>query len=43
MLKDEVAIVNGSTSGIGLGISRELTRLDADIVLNGVSERGEHP
>jgi 3-hydroxybutyrate dehydrogenase len=35
MLKGKVAIVTGSTSGIGLGIASELARNGADIVLNG--------
>ena len=41
MLKDKVAIITGSTSGIGLGIARELARLGADLVLNGFGEPGE--
>ena len=41
MLKGKVAIVTGSTSGIGLGIARELARLRADIVLNGFGDAGE--
>ena len=41
MLKDKVAIVTGSTSGIGLGIARELAKLGADIVLNGFGDAGE--
>src|SRR5215469_16854155 len=41
MLKGKVAIVTGSTSGIGLGIARELARLGADIVLNGFGDAGE--
>ena len=39
MLKGKVAIVTGSTSGIGLGIAKELARLGADIVLNGFGEQ----
>ncbi|MGY2904163.1 3-hydroxybutyrate dehydrogenase [Bradyrhizobium sp. URHC0002] len=41
MLKGKVAIVTGSTSGIGLGIAKELARLGADIVLNGFGEASE--
>jgi 3-hydroxybutyrate dehydrogenase len=41
MLKDKVAIVTGSTSGIGLGIAKELARQGADVVLNGFGEAGE--
>jgi 3-hydroxybutyrate dehydrogenase len=41
MLKGKVAIVTGSTSGIGLGIANELAQLGADIVLNGLGDAGE--
>jgi 3-hydroxybutyrate dehydrogenase len=41
MLKGKVAIVTGSTSGIGLGIAKELARLGADIVLNGFGDANE--
>jgi 3-hydroxybutyrate dehydrogenase len=41
MLKDKVAIVTGSTSGIGLGIAKELAKLGADLVLNGFGETSE--
>ena len=41
MLKNKVAIVTGSTSGIGLGIARELAGLRADLVLNGFGDPGE--
>ncbi|MGY3503427.1 NAD(P)-dependent dehydrogenase (short-subunit alcohol dehydrogenase family) [Bradyrhizobium sp. USDA 4471] len=41
MLKNKVAVVTGSTSGIGLGIARELARLRANLVLNGFGEPGE--
>jgi 3-hydroxybutyrate dehydrogenase len=38
MLKGKVAIVTGSTSGIGLGIARALAGQGADIVLNGFGD-----
>jgi len=41
MLKDKVAIITGSTSGIGLGIARELAKLGANLVLNGLGDPGE--
>ncbi len=41
MLKDKVAIVTGSTSGIGLGIATELARLGASVVLNGFGDSAE--
>lgn len=41
MLKGRVAIVTGSTSGIGLGIAKELAKLGADLVLNGFGSTGE--
>jgi 3-hydroxybutyrate dehydrogenase len=41
MLKGKVTIVTGSTSGIGLGIAKELAKLGSDIVLNGFGDAGE--
>lgn len=41
MLKDKVAIVTGSTSGIGLGIARALAGAGAHIVMNGFGQAGE--
>ena len=40
-LKGKVAVVTGSTSGIGLGIARALAGAGADIVLNGFGDAGE--
>ena len=37
-LEGKVALVTGSTSGIGLGIARELARAGADIMLNGFGD-----
>jgi 3-hydroxybutyrate dehydrogenase len=39
LLAGRVAIVTGSTSGIGLGIARKLAEAGADIVLNGFGDR----
>ena len=40
-LTDRVAVVTGSTSGIGLGIARSLAEAGADVVLNGLGDRAE--
>lgn len=40
-LQGKVAVVTGSTSGIGLGIARALAGAGASIVLNGFGEREE--
>lgn len=41
MLQGKVAIITGSTSGIGLGIARSLATAGADIVLNGFGDARE--
>lgn len=38
MLKGKVAVVTGSTSGIGLGIARTLAAEGADLMINGIGE-----
>ena len=38
-LQGKVALVTGSTSGIGLGIARALAGADADVMLNGFGDR----
>ncbi|MDE2318476.1 MAG: 3-hydroxybutyrate dehydrogenase [Rhodospirillales bacterium] len=40
-LKNKVALVTGSTSGIGLGIARALAAEGASIMLNGFGDAGE--
>lgn len=40
-LSGRVAIITGSTSGIGLGIARALAEAGADIVLNGLGDLGQ--
>ena len=40
-LSGRVAIVTGSTSGIGLGIARAFAAAGADVVLNGLGDRKE--
>jgi 3-hydroxybutyrate dehydrogenase len=40
-LAGKVAIVTGSTSGIGLGIARALARAGADVVINGLGDLRE--
>ncbi len=40
-LKNKVALVTGSTSGIGLGIARALAAEGASVMLNGFGDAGE--
>jgi 3-hydroxybutyrate dehydrogenase len=41
MLAGKVALITGSTSGIGLGIARALARVGAGVVLNGFGDAGQ--
>src|SRR5215831_6673233 len=41
MLQGKVAIVTGSTSGIGLGIARALAAQGASVMLNGFGDKAE--
>ena len=41
MLKGKVAVVTGSTSGIGLGVARALAEQGCDVMLNGFGDSGE--
>ena len=38
ILKNKIALVTGSTSGIGLGIARALAKEGASIMLNGFAD-----
>src|SRR5262245_37615166 len=40
-LAGKVAIVTGSTSGIGLGVARAFAAAGADVVLNGLGDAAE--
>ena len=40
-LAGKVAVVTGSTSGIGLGVARALARAGADVVINGLGKPDE--
>ena len=40
-LKGKTAVITGSTSGIGLGVARELARAGADVVINSFSDTAD--
>src|SRR5690348_844107 len=40
-LKGRVALITGSTSGIGLGLAQSLAAVGADIMLNGFGDPAE--
>src|SRR5215213_4319134 len=40
-LQDKVAVITGSTSGIGLGIARQFAAAGADVLLNGFGDASE--
>jgi 3-hydroxybutyrate dehydrogenase len=42
MLRNKVALVTGSTSGIGLGIARELARQGSHVMLHGLGDPPEN-
>lgn len=41
MLKDKLAFVTGSTSGVGLGIARLLAREGVHVMLHGLGDADE--
>jgi 3-hydroxybutyrate dehydrogenase len=41
MLHDKVAVITGSTSGIGLGLAQSLANAGAHVVLNGFGDKAE--
>jgi len=41
MLRDHVALITGSTSGIGLGVAHRFAAAGADVMLNGFGDPGE--